>query len=190
MTKRHASACLLAVAVAATAIIGALTLTPQDAEASTVTVKTCGGDAIELNAAEKRILALHNTARIHRGLKALCVEPVLTKAARAHTQEMLDKDYISHNSFNGETVEERLIRFDYTSSGYSYYLVGENIAWACGSSMDANDIFRWWMNSLPHRSNILNKDFRQIGIGIRSGTYKTCSQQARVYTVDFGTRRR
>lgn len=190
MTKRHGSACLLAVAVAATAIIGALMLAPHEAEASLVTVKTCGGDTIELNGPEKRVLELHNIARIHRGLKALCVHPVLTKAARAHTQEMLDKDYISHNSFNGETVKERLKRFGYTSSGYSYYLVGENIALACGSKRDANDIFKWWMNDPPHRANILNKDFRQVGIGVRSGDHKTCDKQGTVYTVDFGTRRR
>jgi len=38
---------------------------------------------------------------------------------------MLDKDYTSHNSFNGETVKQRRKRFGYTSDGYSYYLYGE-----------------------------------------------------------------
>lgn len=49
--------------------------------------------------AEEPVFKLHNQARTSRGLKALCVHPDLTQAARAHSQEMLDKDYMEHNSF-------------------------------------------------------------------------------------------
>jgi uncharacterized protein YkwD len=45
------------------------------------------------------------------------------------------------------------------------------------------------MHSPGHRSNILKKGFREVGIGVMKGTYKTCSQ-ATMYTVDFGVRRR
>ena len=38
-----------------------------------------------------------------------------------------------------------------------------------------------------HRSNILNKHFREVGIGVLTGTYKQCTQTM-MYTVDFGTR--
>jgi uncharacterized protein YkwD len=102
---------------------------------------------------------------------------------------MLDKDYASHSSFNGESVRERLERFGYTSDGYSYYLHGENIAWGCGSYGDPENIFRWWMHSSDHRSNILKKKFREVGIGAVTGTYKTCTP-ATIYTGDFGVRRR
>lgn len=193
MAKRHASvAVLVAVLAALLAAITAVSisaLAPQEADAGLITVKTCGGGTIKLNGNEKRMLELHNKARAKRGTRALCVHPALTKAARAHSKEMLDKDYLSHDSFDGETVKQRLERFGYTFDGYSYYVYGENIAWGCGTYGAPDRIFKWWMGSSEHRSNILNKKFREVGIGVPTGTYKRCDH-ATMYTVDFGTRRR
>jgi uncharacterized protein YkwD len=100
---------------------------------------------------------------------------------------MLDKDYTSHNSYNGETLKARLERFGYTFSGYSYYGYGENIYYGYGSSSGPDNCFNWWMNSSGHRANILNKNFRDVGIGVRKGTYKTHGETM-MYTVDFGVR--
>ncbi len=112
----------------------------------------------------------------------------MIKAARAHSQEMLDKDYLSHDSFNGESVEQRLHRFGYTFGGYSYYLYGENIAGGCGSYGSPTSIFDRWMHSTDHKSNILNSKYREVGIGVRTGPFKDCAE-ATTYTVDFGTRK-
>ncbi|HEV2093349.1 MAG TPA: CAP domain-containing protein [Rubrobacter sp.] len=189
MATKPVSVCLLAAIAAAIAVIGAASLAPREAKAAMVTVKTCGGGNIEVNGREKRMLELHNKARTVRGLEALCVHPALTKAARAHSQEMLDKDYSAHNSFNGESVKQRLERFGYSFSGYSYYVYGENITWGCGSLGTVDYRFDSWMSSSGHRGNILNTKFRQVGIGVRTGTFKTCTHGT-MYTVDFGTRRR
>lgn len=189
MAMKPVSACLLAAIAAAIAVIGAASLAPREATAAMTTVKTCGGGTIEVNGHEKRMLELHNKARSVRGLKALCVHRKLTKAARAHSQEMLDKDYTSHNSFNGESVKQRLERFGYTFSGLSYYAYGENITWGCGSLGAVDYRFDWWMSSSGHRGNILSTKFRQVGIGVRKGGFRSCND-ASMYTVDFGTRRR
>jgi uncharacterized protein YkwD len=189
MAMRRVAVVLLAATLAAIGGIGALFLEPQGAQAASGTVKTCNGGTIQLNSNEDHMLQLHNQARKRHGLKALCVNPILTRAARAHSQEMLDKDYASHNSFNGESVKQRLARYGYTFSGYSYYAYGENIAWGCGSYGSPDQIFNWWMHSPDHRHNILSKKFREVGIGVRTGTFKSC-RQATMYTVDFGTRRR
>jgi uncharacterized protein YkwD len=188
MATRYVTASVLTVAFAAIAAFCALILMPQGVRAASASLKTCDGGTIALNAYENRVLELHNSARKKRGLKPLCVHPILTEAARAHTKEMLAKDYTSHDSFNGETVLERLKRYGYTSDGYSYYLYGENIAWGCGSYGAPDRIFKWWMHSPDHKSNILKKSFREVGIGVSTGTYKSCSQ-ATMYTVDFGVRR-
>ena len=188
MVVKRVSALFLAAALAVIAAFGVSVLEPQEAEATLVGVPTCDGGTITLTSEEKRVLDLHNRARKKRGLKRLCVNPILTQAARAHTQEMLDKDYLSHNSFDGESVQERLERFGYTSDGYSYYAYGENIACGCGSYGAPDNIFRWWMHSSGHRAHILKRTFREVGIGVLTGTYQTCSQ-ATMYTVDFGTRR-
>ena len=186
---RHAGVVVVAVVLAAAAAaVGLSAANPSPAEAALVTVKTCGGGSIDLNSAEKRTLDLHNQTRASNGLPAFCVQRTLQKAARAHSQEMLDKDYFSHDSYNGETFGSRLKRFGYTSSGYGYYTVGENIAWGSGSYGSPGSIFKGWMNSTGHKANILNKNFREIGIGARTGTYEGYAG-ATMYTVDFGTRR-
>jgi uncharacterized protein YkwD len=187
-TKRGTRMFLVAiVAVVAATVVSALSL--QAADAGSGGTKTCSGDPIKLTNAEERVLRLHNHARAAHGLKALCVQPDLTRAARAHSQEMLDKDYATHESFNGESVRDRLVRFGYTFGGYSYYAYGENIAWGCGSYGSPGSIFDWWMHSQGHRGNILDKRYRQVGIGVRTGTFNKCSQ-ATTYTVDLATRRR
>jgi uncharacterized protein YkwD len=179
---------LVAMLAATVVAIGALALVPKEAHATLVSVSTCDGGTITLNSEEKRVLELHNRARKRHGRKPLCVHPILTQAARAHTEEMLDKDFLSHDSFNGETITERLRRYGYITDGYSYYATGENIACGCGSYGTPDNIFRWWMHSPGHRSNILKKSFREVGIGVITGTYKSCTQ-ATMYTVDFGVRR-
>ena len=174
------------------AVLAAMVLSvtqPQEANASTtVSVRTCSGGTIQLTTDEKRTLDLHNQTRAANGLPVLCVHPALTNAARSHSQEMLDKGYFAHNSFNGETVKARLERFGYTFSGYSFWKYGENIYWGSGTSASPDSAHKWWMNSTGHKANILNRDFREVGIGVRTGTYKG-NAGAKMYTVDFGVRR-
>ena len=189
MATKHVAGMFLAAILAMVAATIVSTLALQAADAGSASVKTCSGDPINLTNAEQRVLRLHNHARAAHGLKALCVQPDLTSAARAHSQEMLDKDYATHESFNGESVRTRLARFGYTFGGFSYYAYGENIAWGCGSYGSPGSIFHWWMHSRGHRGNILDKRYRQVGIGVRTGTFNKCNQ-ATTYTVDFATRRR
>lgn len=178
-------AALLAV-VAATVVSATQ---PQKANAApTISVTTCGGGTIQVNTDEKRTLKLHNQTRAANGLAKLCVQPQLTKAARSHSKEMLDKGYFAHESFNGETVEARLVRFGYTFSGFSFWKYGENIYNGFGTSASADSAFAWWMNSAGHRANILDPDYREVGIGVRTGTFQG-NAGTNMYTVDFGVRR-
>jgi uncharacterized protein YkwD len=162
---------------------------PQEANAaSTVSVRSCDGGTILLTTAESRTLSMHNQARTANGLPKLCVHRLLTKAARSHSQEMINKDYFAHESFNGETDKARLERFGYTFSGFSFTKYGENIYMGSGTSGTPRSAFTWWMNSPPHRANILDPDFREVGIGVRKGDYQGQAGTS-MYTVDFGVRR-
>jgi uncharacterized protein YkwD len=152
-------------------------------------VEKCGGGKIFLNEQEERVFALHNQVRAEQDLKPFCVHPRLQDAARAHSQEMLDKGYAAHESFNGETVRQRLKRFGYGFSRYSYYAYGENIAWGSGPHGSPESAFDFWMNSPDHRPNILSEKLRQIGIGARTGSFQSYGEST-MYTVDFGVRRR
>lgn len=163
-------------------VAGSLALA-QEAEV----VTACTGDAIELNDYEKRMLDLHNEARGNYGLPPLCVHPALTEAARAHSWEMLDGGYFSHDSLNGEGAEARLQRFGYTSDGYSYWTYGENLAWGSGTMAEPESRFDEFMASPDHRHNILREDLSEVGIGTNTGDYEPHGETT-MYTVDFGTR--
>jgi uncharacterized protein YkwD len=145
-------------------------------------VETCDSKTLKLEANEKRILDLHNEVRKKSGLEPLCVSSTLVGAARAHSEEMVDKDYFSHTSYDGERPGERLKRFS-----YDWRAFGENIASGAGSESKPDDRFKAWMKSPGHKKNILDGNFREIGVGSASGNFEGYEQT--VYTVDFGTPR-
>jgi uncharacterized protein YkwD len=190
MQAKRTAIVLVSALLASIAALGATAIDPQPAQAAGGGyVEKCGGGEIFLNEQEERTFALHNQARAEHDLQPFCVHPKLQKAARAHSQEMLDKDYAAHESFNGETVKQRLRRFGYGFSRYSYYAYGENIAWGSGPQASPESAFDFWMNSPNHRPNILSEKLRQVGIGARTGTFKAYGEST-TYTVDFGVRRR
>jgi uncharacterized protein YkwD len=174
---RHTIVVIAAVVVAT---VGAVSVSAAELEeAGTASaVRTCDGGTIQLNAEEERTLRLHNQARESRGVRPLCVHPALTKAARSHSAEMIRKDYFRHGP-----VGRRLKKVHYRWLTY-----GENIALGSGSKGSPESIFRRWMKSRHHRSNILNERFREVGVGTATGAYKRVNGVT-MYTVDFGTRR-
>ena len=182
MGSRHVKVVLGAVMFAGVLSLLSAAIPPEKAAATTA-IKTCGGESISLKAKEKRILALHNAARASHGLKPLCADPRLTRAARSHSREMIEKDYFSHSSYNGGSVRQRLERFGYHRSVYA-----ENIAGGSGTFAAPDSTFRRWMNSPSHQGNILDRRFRPVGLGTYTGSYKG-TRNYTMYTVDFGVRR-
>jgi uncharacterized protein YkwD len=175
MILRYSAVVFVAAVLATVAALSVSAVEPKKAEAASA-VRVCGGGKIKLNAKEERTLKLHNQARKSRG--RLCVHPKLTKAARAHSADMIRKDRFWHGN-----VGRRLKRH-----GYKWSTYGENIGWGSGSRGSPESIFRAWMHSSGHRHNILNKRFREVGVGTATGTYKG-QRKATMYTVDFGRRR-
>jgi uncharacterized protein YkwD len=102
---------------------------------------------------------------------------------------MLNRDYFSPTSSDGKTVKQRLESCGYTFNRSSYYGYGENIAWGSGRPYATVDyLFKGWMKSKQRKRNILKDSFREVGIGVKTGTYKTYND-AKMATVDFGVRR-
>jgi uncharacterized protein YkwD len=174
---RYATVVCAAAVVATVAALLVSALEPKEAEAANA-VRTCGGGKTKLNAKEERTLRLHNKTRKGRGLRPLCVHPKLTKAAHAHSVDMIRKNYFSHGN-----TKRRLKRY-----GYKWRTYSENISWGSGSRGSPGTVFKGWMDSRAHRSNLLTKKFREVGIGTATGTYNGINRVT-MYTVDFGTRR-
>jgi uncharacterized protein YkwD len=155
--------------------------TPTPTAGNTVT--GCDGSSVTLGAEESAELQLHNAERARNGLAAFCVHPRLVDAARAHSQDMIVRNYFSHTSADGRSFVQRVDGAGYTG----WTNLAENIAWGSGTLGEPSTIFTNWMNSPGHKANILNPNLREIGIGVASGTFQGYSG-ARVYTADFGTR--
>ncbi len=129
------------------------------------------------------MLVLHNRKLANRGLPRLCIHPALVKAARAHSRDMVRRDYFSHfTTGRNDGPCERISRY-----GYHWHQCGENIAWGSGTSGSPRKIFKLWMNSSGHRANILNREFREVRIGAAGGTFGG-HRSVTMWTVDFGDR--
>jgi uncharacterized protein YkwD len=74
-------------------------------------------------------------------------------------------------------------------NGLSFWSVGENIAWGGDSRGTPKSIVKSWMHSPPHRANILNPQFRALGVGFARGRPGGKREGAGMYTTDFGMRR-
>ena len=180
----------ISVLLATMAAIGFLVADQESATAAGGKVNRCSGGKIFLDTKEKKTFALHNEIRRQHHLPTFCVHPALEKAARDHSEDMIRRDYFSHNTKGRhESAEERIKRFGYTPQGYSFYMIGENIALGSGSSGEPDSIMHSWMKSTDHRHNILNGKFREIGIGVSTGTWQG-HDGVSMYTADFGVRRR
>lgn len=174
---RYLTVVFASILLAAVTAFGVSLVEPDKAEAATVGVRGCTGTIVQLTSSEKQMLDLHNQTRANRGLSRLCVHPALQRAARAHSADMIRRDYFSHGN-----VGARLHNY-----GYRWRTYGENIAYGSGTSGAPRPIFSSWMNSSGHRANILNGRFREAGIGAVTGAYQGYSNVT-MWTVDFGTR--
>lgn len=102
---------------------------------------------------------------------------LLIDSARTHSQWMLDADIFSHTGNNNSTATERMIAAGYVFSGS--WTSGENIAWrgTTGSSINLTSYavsqHEGLFKSPGHRVNILNGNFRELGVGQKQGYFFT-----------------
>ncbi len=143
-----------------------------------------GPTEVDFATYERRVLELVNQERWNNGqLPPLKGNQELTNAARYHAGDMRDDNYFDHDSYNrvnGNLVYERSwsqrIQSYYSGSGW----LGENIA-AGYTTPEA--VMNGWMGSSGHRANILNTNYREIGIG-----YATGGTWGHYWVQDFGNR--
>lgn len=176
---KYVSAIFAALVLAGVTALGASVWDPDPVEAASGgNARKCGGGTISLNANELRSFQLHNQSRKQNGVRQLCVHPSLQKAARAHSKDMIQRGYFSHDTKgSGRDPGQRL-----KAAGYDWRTYGENI----GYDSSPDRMHNAWMNSSGHRKNILNGSFKEVGIGAVTGNYN--GGRTTMYTADFGSR--
>jgi len=116
---------------------------------------------------ETAILDLVNQERAIAKVKPLQRDDTLQNTARNHCDDMLLRNYFSHDDPDGFSPTDRISEAHRQLIG----LTGENI-WM-GVNIDLSDqkktaalIVADLMRSTRHKENILNKDYTHIGIGV------------------------
>ena len=126
-----------------------------------------------------RVIELTNVERAKAGVAPVKREDSLTRAAHWMADDMATKNYFSHEDCKGRHIEPRLPDFGYKG----YAMIGENIA---GGQQSPEQVVVEWMRSPGHRANLLNPDFREIGVAY---VHAPNSDLQDYWVQDFGTRR-
>jgi uncharacterized protein YkwD len=108
---------------------------------------------------EDQVTALVNEERARAGCGAVRTDERLRAAARGHSRDMAVNDYFSHTAPNGSTFVDRAAAAGYPRDQAG----GENIAMGYRTPAE---VMAGWMASQGHRENILNCDFKALGVGL------------------------
>lgn len=137
-------------------------------------------------AASAAILCLLNAERAKRGLPLLADNPLLARVAEGHSADMVARRFFEHDSPEGATPQDRLRAAGYARG--TSRSTGENIAWGRGGKGTPAAIVEQWMNSPPHRVEILRPAFREVGVGIALGVPSASGRrdEGATYTTNFG----
>jgi uncharacterized protein YkwD len=143
------------------------------------------------SAIERSVLCLLNRERARRSLRPLRRSPDLDRASRRHSRDMVRRGYFSHKRDGGPNFVERIRRTGYLD-GVIRWTVGENIAFGGGSRSAPASLVKGWMASPGHKANILSRTFKEIGLGLATGSpyERGASGPAVTITTDFGFRTR
>ncbi|MEQ8236029.1 MAG: CAP domain-containing protein [Syntrophomonadaceae bacterium] len=117
---------------------------------------------------QKEMLGYINTARAKANLAPLKLDGDLNQCAYMKSKDMAVNGYFSHYSPTYGSPFEMM-----TAMGIGYRTAGENIA----KNFSVKGAFDAFMNSDGHRANILNGDFRKVGLGFyRDSNYLFVTQ--------------
>ena len=165
--------------VAAVAVVAGLAVPAQALACANENVNP---NDVSLATSKQATVCLLNDIRRHHGLRPFHLNRRLSLASQRHTNSMTAHKYFAHGDFVGRIRNARYL------SGARGWTVGENIAWGSFDWASPASIVDSWMHSPPHRANILNRTFREIGIGVSRGAPMAGKARAATYGTDFGTR--
>jgi uncharacterized protein YkwD len=126
-------------------------------------------DGLSQDQMESSIGCLINEERSSFGLQPVQPNADLRQAALSHSSEMVSQGYFEHTSPAGLSFIDRIEQNGYMKGARSW-VVGENLVWGDQQLSTPDALVTAWMNSPPHRENLLRASFNEIGIAAVAGT--------------------
>lgn len=114
------------------------------------------------NITPERVIEVTNQKRAENGLAPLILNGTLSEVAQRKAGDMFAFNYWAHVSPSGRTPWSF-----FREVGYHYVYAGENLA---KDFMNSESVVEAWMNSPSHRDNILNGNYKEIGLSVVNGT--------------------
>jgi uncharacterized protein YkwD len=141
-------------------VVLAFALSGTSASAATI---VSARDAMEPGLVERI-----NDIRAAKGLRRLRIAGDLSRAAEKHANSLGSKGYFKHELYTPSrkttwTPYGTWIRWYWPGPGYTSWAAGENLAWGA-PDLSAGQALRRWMDSAPHRANILTASWRRVGV--------------------------
>ncbi|MET9564336.1 CAP domain-containing protein [Streptomyces tauricus] len=118
-------------------------------------------EAAAPSTAEAAVLSLVNAERAKAGCSPVTASSSLAALAESFSEDMAARGFFDHTDPDGASPWDRAEELGIANLG------GENIA---RGQADAAAVMEAWMNSPGHRANILNCDFKTLGVGAHFGS--------------------
>jgi len=185
----HLRLTLIASLTAAVLAVGPATASAGTYDYLVAPMTTCGAvnqtnTSLSTSDQERVMHCMHNYARTRTGRAPFAGRALLHTSSDSKVWDMFRCKAFSHNAC-GRTALYHVTRVGYTNC--RSWAAAENIAWGTRSYASVRSIMTRWVNSTVHRTNILNARFKDIGVGMRKGTFLG-SSNAQVWTTHFGYR--
>ena len=132
-------------------------------------VYTFKADSVSISELEYLLFILINQKRIENRLQPLIWNEQATQIARLHSRNMADYDFFGHEGLDGRKVDGRANLFGLRR----WQIIGENIAYNRGYRKPLERVVESWMRSAGHRRNLLNRRWKESGIGIAIKSNRT-----------------
>ncbi|RJR31308.1 CAP domain-containing protein [Candidatus Parcubacteria bacterium] len=131
------------------------------------------------NIVTDKIIEMANSDRLKNDIEPLQADRLLTVFAQEKANDMLQREYFSHDTPEGKKPWQWIDR-----KKYDYVYAGENLAMDFTSAELIHNAF---MKSPGHRKNILNPKYKDIGVAVASGMMN--GRQTDILVQFFGTSR-
>jgi uncharacterized protein YkwD len=139
-------------------------------------------------ALEESVLCLINERRAGAGLAPVRLNVKLGQAAAGHSNDMVQNGFFSHTSPSRGSFIDRISATGYMKGARSW-LVGENLVWGSGDLSTPASMVEAWLESPPHRANLLRDRYREIGLsGVRGTPYEAGDAAGITVSSEYGYR--
>lgn len=178
---------MLALALGLLAILALAGPRAESARAAICPGANLAPGVIGADEARRALTCLINNERRDRDKPKLDPHRKLKRVAQQHTEAMIRKDCLRHECPGEDDLERRLRRAGYIPRQGSW-----RFAESIGFERTPREMVQTWMGTQFNRRSMLDREFKDIGVGVVRGDPKPhngCNRDCFTYTAIYAFRR-